>query len=71
MKLNQSCRVKETTVIDEAHNALGGRFIPLDAVNDDRLIKFYENNLFFPIEQSDENESIKMIRPYFEILEGI
>ncbi len=58
-------------VIDEAYSALGGRFILLDAVNDDRLIKFYENNLFFPIEQSDENESIKMIRPYFEILEGV
>lgn len=55
-------------VIDKAHNALGGRFILLDAVNDDRLIRFYEDNLFFPIEQlGDAGESIKMIRPYFEL----
>ena len=56
-------------VIDKAHNTLGGRFILLDAVNDDRLIKFYKNNLFFPIEENDKNESIKMIRPYFEVFE--
>lgn len=48
-----------------------GRFILLDAVNDDRLIAFYENNLFFPIERNGKNENIKMIRPYFEILEKV
>lgn len=52
--------------IDGLHNIVGGRFILLDAVNNDKVISFYNDNLFFPIEETD-SEDIKMIKPYFEI----
>ena len=52
-------------IIDKLHNAVGGRFILLDAINMEKVVSFYEDSLFFPIEIS-KNESIKMIRPYFE-----
>ena len=55
-------------IIDNLHNAVGGRFILLDAININAVISFYEDSLFFPIETSN-TESIKMIRPYFEELE--
>jgi len=54
-------------IIDQSQNALGGRFILLDAINEERVIKFYETNAFFPIENDPYSESIKMIKPYFEI----
>jgi hypothetical protein len=54
-------------IIDQSQNALGGRFILLDAVNKREIIKFYKDNAFFPIENSPDLESIKMIKPYFEI----
>jgi hypothetical protein len=53
-------------IIDKSHKTLGGRFILLDAINNKKVISFYKNNLFFPIEKIDTQESIKMIRPYFE-----
>lgn len=53
------------SVINELHHLIGGRFILLDAVNNKDVIEFYKNNLFFPIEETD-NENIKMIRPYYE-----
>ncbi len=53
------------TIIDNAQLSLGGRFILLDAINKKQLIEFYKNNAFFPIENDDDLESIKMIRPYF------
>ena len=56
-------------IIDESHRSLGARFILLDAINNDKLISFYQKNLFFPIENSITNESIKMIKPYFESIE--
>ena len=56
-------------IIDDLHYAVGGRFILLDAVNIPKVIEFYQDSLFFPIEQSIDAESIKMIRPYFEELE--
>jgi len=56
-------------IIDESHRSLGARFILLDAINKDKLISFYQKNLFFPIEKSITNESIKMIKPYFESIE--
>jgi len=56
-------------IIDESHRSLGARFILLDAINNDKLISFYQKNLFFPIENSMTNESIKMIKPYFESIE--
>jgi hypothetical protein len=56
-------------MIDNLQYAVGGRFILLDAINVKEVIEFYENSLFFPIEASDNTESIKMIRPYFEALE--
>ncbi|MCB4765170.1 MAG: hypothetical protein LGB00_05090 [Sulfurovum sp.] len=55
-------------IIDQSQKSLGGRFILLDAINKEQLIKFYEANAFFPIEEDPHSESIKMIKPYFEVL---
>jgi hypothetical protein len=55
-------------IIDSLHDAVGGRFILLDAINVEEVVSFYKDSLFFPIETSTA-ESIKMIRPYFEELE--
>ena len=55
-------------IIDQSQNALGGRFILLDAINKEQVIKFYETNAFFPIENDPNSESIKMIKPYFELI---
>ena len=55
-------------IIDQSQNALGGRFILLDAINKAQIIKFYKINAFFPIENDPNFESIKMIKPYFELL---
>lgn len=55
--------------IDEAQRLLGGRFILLDAINDPKLIEFYQQNTFIPIEENAIAESIQMIKPYFEIEE--
>ena len=52
-------------IIDQSQESLGGRFILLDAVNRERLIEFYKDNAFFPIESDKDSESIKMIKPYF------
>jgi len=39
-----------------------GRFVLLDAINNEKIISFYEENGFIPIENLDENkEIIKMI----------
>jgi len=53
-------------ILDQSQLSLGGRFILLDAMNHDKVINFYENNAFFPIEQDPDADSIKMIKPYFE-----
>ena len=55
-------------IIDQSQHALGGRFILLDAINKAQVIKFYEANAFFPIENNPDSESVKMIKPYFELL---
>jgi hypothetical protein len=55
--------------IDEAQRLLGGRFILLDAINDPKVIEFYQQNTFIPIEENTTSESIKMIKPYFEVME--
>ncbi|MCB4759145.1 MAG: hypothetical protein LGB53_03395 [Sulfurovum sp.] len=55
-------------IIDQSQKSLGGRFILLDAINKEQVIKFYEANAFFPIEEDPHSESIKMIKPYFEVL---
>jgi len=52
-------------IIDQSQESLGGRFILLDAINREQVIKFYEANAFFPIEKGTDLESIKMIKPYF------
>jgi hypothetical protein len=54
-------------MIDKSQNTLGGRFILLDAINVGKVIEFYKDNAFFPIETSATSESIKMIKPYFEL----
>ena len=39
----------------------------LDAISKEQVIRFYEANAFFPIEKGTDLESIKMIKPYFEV----
>ena len=56
-------------IMDQSQKSLGGRFILLDAINKEQVIKFYESNAFFPIEKDPDSESIKMIKPYFEVLD--
>ena len=56
-------------IIDQSQKSLGGRFILLDAINKEQVIKFYEANAFFPIENDPSSENIKMIKPYFEMLD--
>jgi hypothetical protein len=53
-------------IINHSQKSLGGRFILLDAINKEQIIKFYEANAFFPIEKDFNSESIKMIKPYFK-----
>ncbi len=52
-------------IIDQSQQSMGGRFILLDAINKEEVIRFYEANAFFPIEKGTDLESIKMIKPYF------
>ena len=48
--------------IIKGYNLFKGRFVLLDAINNEKIIKFYEENGFIPIENLNENkEVIKMI----------
>jgi len=60
--LDDACQI-----INECQNKIGGRFILLDSVNNIDVIKFYEDNQFMKIENDGASESIKMIRPYFDL----
>ncbi len=54
--------------VRQCHDSLGGRFALLDAVSHPKVIAFYEENLFFPIEDSEtDSENIRMIRPFFDL----
>ncbi len=54
------------SIIDKAQDSLKGRFVLIDSVNDDRVINFYKESSFIPIENDKSLKSIKMIKPYFE-----
>lgn len=54
-------------IIDQSQHSLGGRFILLDAINVEPIINFYKDNAFFPIEEDPNSESVKMIKPYFDV----
>jgi hypothetical protein len=66
-KIGEHILADAVEIINLAQQALGGRFILLDAINQSKVIAFYQQNAFFPIEEDDGQESIKMIKPYFEI----
>jgi len=51
--------------LKEAHKLVGGRFILLDALNNEKIIEFYEKSGFFKIEHKTK-ESIKMVKPFYE-----
>ena len=53
------------SIIDSAQSTLSGRFVLVDSLNDERVIKFYEKNSFLPLESDSFAKSIKMIKPYF------
>jgi predicted GNAT family N-acyltransferase len=54
--------------LEQVNEIIGSRFILLDAINKDKLIKFYENFGFVKIEESVEikKESIKMIKAFYK-----
>ncbi len=55
-------------IIDNIQEQIGGRFIMLDAVNQQKIIDFYKNAGFIPLPpNSPSDESVKMIRPYFDL----
>jgi ribosomal protein S18 acetylase RimI-like enzyme len=52
--------------LEEANQIVGGRFILVDALNNEKVINFYKENGFFEIEKIDNKKpSIKMIRPFY------
>jgi len=65
IKIGQFIIEDAIEIIDNSQISLGGRFILLDSINIKEVISFYENNLFFVIENNQELDSIKMIKPYF------
>lgn len=68
-KIGEHILADAVEIINSAQEALGGRFVLLDAINQPKVISFYQQNAFFPIEEDDGQESIKMIKPYFEVME--
>ena len=65
IKIGQFIIEDAIEIIDNSQMSLGGRFILLDSINIKEVIAFYEDNLFFAIEDNQELDSIKMIKPYF------
>ena len=55
------------SIIDKAQESLKGRFVLIDAVNDEKVIEFYKQNSFIALESDKSLKSIKMIKPYFEM----
>ena len=53
-------------IIDKSQDSLSGRFVLIDAVNDSKVLNFYEQNSFIVLENSTSSKSIKMVKPYFE-----
>ncbi len=51
--------------LEQTNQIIGGRFILLDAINNKKIIKFYEEFGFFKIEDYFNKESIKMIKPFY------
>jgi len=54
------------SIIEFSQKQLGGRFILVDAINNDKVIDFYKDNLFVPIENQNKLENIRMIKPFCE-----
>ena len=52
-------------IIDDTQIKLGGRFITIDSVNDEKVLDFYRKNSFVEIQKDENLKSIKMIKPYF------
>lgn len=66
LKIGEHLLEDAINIITDAQSQLGGRFVLLDAVNHENVLKFYQKNMFLPIEAIDgEKESIKMIKPFF------
>ena len=65
MKFGKYILSDAVAIIDRLNDAIGGRFIILDSVNQEKVISFYQENLFSTIELESHNESIKMIKPYY------
>lgn len=66
LKLGEHLLEDAINIITNAQSQLGGRFVLLDAVNNESVLRFYKKNMFLPIEPIDvSKESIKMIKPFF------
>lgn len=55
-------------IIDETQEKFGGRFVLIDSVNDKKVIDFYHKNSFVEIQKDKNLKSIKMIKPYFNLI---
>lgn len=65
-KLGEHLLEDAINLITDVQSQLGGRFVLLDAVNHPKVLEFYSNNMFLPIEPIEiQKESIKMIKPFF------
>lgn len=63
------CKITGSELIDYAmnflekgHDLVGGRFVRVDCREDERLIRFYEENGFMRVQMNDESGLLQMVR---------
>jgi hypothetical protein len=48
--------------LEKGHDLVGGRFVRVDCREDERLIRFYEENEFMRVQMDDESGLLQMVR---------
>lgn len=48
--------------LEKGHDLVGGRFVRVDCREDERLIRFYEENGFMRVQMDDEPGLLQMVR---------
>jgi hypothetical protein len=48
--------------LEKGHDLVGGRFVRVDCREDERLIRFYEENEFMRVQMNDESGLLQMVR---------
>ena len=66
VKLGDTLMEHAIEKLEVANEIIGGRFILLDAINNEKIINFYKSFGFFEIEEIKSKENIKMIRSFYE-----